>query len=43
MRIHAIDAAEGDCLLLEDDGEFALIDGGVDGSYEEHLQPYLQQ
>ena len=24
MRVHAIEAAEGDCLLLEDGGRFAL-------------------
>ena len=43
MRIHAIDAAEGDCLLLESDGAFALVDGGVAGNYEANLQPYLAQ
>ncbi|WP_347267515.1 MBL fold metallo-hydrolase [Paracoccus sp. (in: a-proteobacteria)] len=41
-RIHAIEAAEGDCLLLECDGRFALIDGGVARSYEARLQPWLR-
>lgn len=43
MLIHAIDAAEGDCLLLESDGVFALIDGGIAGNYEANVQPYLAQ
>ena len=43
MRIHAINAAEGDCLLLESDGAFALIDGGIAGNYAANLQPYLLQ
>jgi len=43
MRIHAINAAEGDCLLLESEGAFALIDGGVAGNFEANLQPYLAQ
>ncbi len=43
MRIHAIDAAEGDCLLLESDGNFALIDGGIAGNYDATLRPYLQR
>lgn len=43
MRIHAINAGEGDCLLLESDGAFALIDGGITGNYDANLQPYLAQ
>jgi len=43
MRIHAINAAEGDCLLLESDGAYALIDGGIAGNYAANLQPYLLQ
>lgn len=41
MRIHAVDAGEGDCLLLESDDQFALIDGGIKGTYERRLAPYL--
>src|SRR5690606_18105699 len=41
MRIHAINAAEGDCFLLESNSEFALVDGGTAGIYETHLQSYL--
>ena len=41
MRVHAIDAAEGDCLLLEDGGRFALIDGGIAGVCEKRLMPHL--
>ncbi len=41
MRVHAINAAEGDCLLLESDSQFALVDGGISGIYEDHLYPYL--
>jgi len=43
MRIHAVNAAEGDCLLLENDGAFALVDGGIAGNYAANLQPYLTQ
>jgi hypothetical protein len=42
MRVHAIDAAEGDCLLLEDDGHFALIDGGTAGTFDQRLMPHLR-
>lgn len=41
MRIHAIDAAEGDCFLLENNGVFALIDGGIAGNYARNVQPHL--
>jgi beta-lactamase superfamily II metal-dependent hydrolase len=41
MRIHAIDAAEGDCLLLEDGGQFALVDGGVTATFARRLMPHL--
>ncbi|HMR60826.1 MBL fold metallo-hydrolase [Amaricoccus sp.] len=41
MRVHAIDAAEGDCLLLEDGGRFALVDGGIAGICAKRLMPYL--
>ena len=43
MRIHAVNAAEGDCILLESDGRFALIDGGISGNYAANVQPYLAQ
>jgi len=43
MRVHAVNAAEGDCLLLESDRAFALIDGGIAGNYAANLQPYLLQ
>jgi hypothetical protein len=43
MRIHAVNAAEGDCLLLENNGAFALVDGGIAGNYAANLQPYLKQ
>lgn len=43
MRLHAIDAAEGDSLLIEDDGAFALIDGGIAGNYGRNVQPYLAE
>lgn len=42
MRVHAIDAAEGDCLLLEDGGRFALVDGGIAGICEKRLMPHLR-
>ena len=42
MRVHAVNAFEGDSLLLESgDGRFALIDGGPRGTYEAHLREYL--
>lgn len=41
MRVHAINAEEGDCLLLESDSQFALVDGGISGIYDTHLYPYL--
>jgi beta-lactamase superfamily II metal-dependent hydrolase len=44
MRIHAINAFEGDSLLLEargNDPKYALIDGGPRGTYEAHLRGYL--
>lgn len=41
MRVHAINAEEGDCLVLESQSQFALIDGGISGIYEAHLHPYL--
>ena len=43
MRLHVINAFEGDCLLLERKGRFALVDGGPAGTFEHHLQPYLRQ
>lgn len=45
MRIHVINAFEGDCLLLENDvptRHFALIDGGPSGTFDRHLQPHLR-
>ena len=46
MRIHAINAFEGDCLLLEsgtDAPSYALIDGGPRGTFNKHLKPYLDK
>ena len=43
MRLHVINAFEGDCLLLESKGRFALVDGGPNGTFEQHLQAYLRQ
>ena len=44
MRIHAINAFEGDCLLLEDDtsASYALLDGGPRGTFDAHLGAYLR-
>ncbi|TFI59729.1 MBL fold metallo-hydrolase [Sphingomonas parva] len=45
MRLHAIRAFEGDCLLLESGGgeaKYVLVDGGPDGTFEDHLKPYLE-
>jgi beta-lactamase superfamily II metal-dependent hydrolase len=42
MRIHAINAFEGDSLLLEAAGRFALIDAGPRGTYETHVRDYLR-
>lgn len=44
MRIHAIQAFEGDALLLEassDQPKFALIDAGPAGAYDEHVRKHL--
>jgi hypothetical protein len=44
MRIHAINAFEGDCLLIETggaDNRFALVDGGPRGAFNRHLGNYL--
>jgi hypothetical protein len=43
VRLHVINGFEKDCLLLERQGRFALVDGGSAGTFEHHLQPYLQQ
>jgi hypothetical protein len=47
MKLHVINAFEGDCLLLEDDDgvqpRFALVDGGPRGTFEGHLGSYLGQ
>ena len=46
MRIHAINAFEGDSLLLESTAPipaFALIDAGPRGTYEKHVRAYLQR
>jgi hypothetical protein len=47
MRLHAVQAGEGDCFILEDeDGEssrFLLIDGGPANTYATHLEPALAQ
>jgi beta-lactamase superfamily II metal-dependent hydrolase len=38
LSLHAVQAAEGDCLILEyGTGKFVLIDGGAEGTYENHL------
>ncbi|WP_326525256.1 MBL fold metallo-hydrolase [Sphingomonas sp.] len=42
MRVHAIEAAEGDCLLIEDGGAFALVDGGIAGTFDTRLMPHLR-
>ena len=45
MKIHAINAFEGDCLLLESGGpgrRFALVDGGPPTTFDTHLGSYLQ-
>jgi len=46
MKIHAINAFEGDCLLLESGGQarrFALVDGGPRETFDKHLGPYLEK
>ena len=46
MRLHLIDAAEGDSLLLESadtQPRYALIDGGPTGNFARNVQPYLEQ
>jgi len=45
MRIHAINAFEGDSLLLESGDHqerFTLIDAGPRGTYDTHVEPYLK-
>jgi beta-lactamase superfamily II metal-dependent hydrolase len=44
LRLHAIRAFEGDCLLLETDGtpaRYVLVDGGPAGTFGEHASNYL--
>ena len=47
FSIEALDAEEGDCLLLHfgsaDDHRIALIDGGPGGTYERQLGPRLRE
>lgn len=46
MKLHAIRAFEGDCLLLEkDDGpsRFVLVDGGPASTFDDHLKAYLSK
>ncbi len=46
LRLHVLQAEEGDCLVLEylSDGKtaFMLIDGGPGGVYDDHLRGFLQ-
>jgi beta-lactamase superfamily II metal-dependent hydrolase len=47
LRLHAIQAEKGDCLLLEwgTNGKpaYLLIDGGPDGVYRDHLSGFLRR
>jgi beta-lactamase superfamily II metal-dependent hydrolase len=45
FKLHVLQAAHGDCLLLEFGStaapDYALIDGGPSGTYADHLKPEL--
>ena len=42
MRIRVFQSDKGDCLLLRTaDGKSILVDGGMTGSYREHVRPFL--
>ena len=47
FRLNVLQAEYGDCLVLEFGSaahpRYVLIDGGPEGTFERHLQPYLQQ
>lgn len=41
MRLHVLNAGEGDCLLLDTGMARLLIDGGPAGTWSKHAKPYL--
>jgi beta-lactamase superfamily II metal-dependent hydrolase len=41
FALHVVQAEEGDCLLLQSDQAFILIDGGPTGTFTNHLGPTL--